>query len=68
MFTGGLVTIETYVKKTYMDKFVDVYCGGKDWFYGVVADCVDGVLTLSAPEGKVHLNTERILSVSPRKH
>ncbi|RKZ05437.1 hypothetical protein DRQ25_16145 [Candidatus Fermentibacteria bacterium] len=52
--------------RSFKDKNVDIYCGGKDWFYGTVKDIVDGVVTLTAPEGIVHVNIERILSVSPR--
>ena len=55
-----------FLTKAFKDREVDVYCGGTDWFYGRVEDCVNGVVTLIAKEGAIHVNTERILSVSPR--
>lgn len=60
------MAISDFVVKTFQNKDVDVYCGSSDWFYGTVKECLNGVLTLVAPEGEVHVNVERILSVSPR--
>lgn len=55
-----------FLTTAFKGKEVDLYCGGKDWFYGHVKDCADGVVTLVAGENSVHISTDRILSVSPR--
>jgi hypothetical protein len=62
---GMSVTVADFLT-AFTGKSVDIYCGGKDWFYGTVKEIVDGVVTLVASEGTIHINTDRILSVSPR--
>lgn len=61
------MTMADFLTEAFKGKEVDVYCGGKDWFYGKVQECANGVLTLLASEGAVHVSTDRILSVSPRQ-
>lgn len=43
--------IESFIVDHYLNKAVDVYCGGPDVFRGTVEACADNVLTLNN-EGK----------------
>jgi len=63
---GDCAMTMTEFLSAFKDKEVDIYCGGKDWFYGTIENLADGIVTLGAPEGIVHISTEKILSVSPR--
>jgi hypothetical protein len=38
--------MESFIKNNLMNKKVDIYCGGPDYFRGKIVDCTDGVITL----------------------
>lgn len=51
----------------YLQKELDVYCGGPDTFSGLVEACADGVLTLKKKEKYTHIAIDKIVAVWDEK-
>ena len=55
--------MQSFIVEHYLNKDVDVYCGGPDVFRGSVVACADNVLTLSS-EGKLtHIAIDKIIAL-----
>lgn len=55
--------MQSFIVEHYLNKDVDVYCGGPDVFKGNVEACADNVLTLSS-EGKLtHIAIDKIIAL-----
>jgi hypothetical protein len=59
----GKNLIQSFIVENYLNKAVDVYCGGPDIFKGTVENCVNGILTLNN-EGKLtHVVIDKIMVI-----
>ena len=55
--------MQSFIVEQYLNKAVDVYCGGPDIFSGTVESCDDNVLTLNN-EGKLtHVAIDKIIAL-----
>ncbi len=55
--------IQSFIVEHYLNKAVDVYCGGPDIFRGIIEACADNVLTLNN-EGKfTHVAIDKIIAL-----
>ena len=55
--------MQSFIVEHYLNKAVDVYCGGPDVFRGTVEACADNVLTLNN-EGKfTHVAIDKIIAI-----
>ncbi len=55
--------MQSFIVEHYLNKAVDVYCGGPDVFKGTIEACVDNVLTLNN-EGKfTHVAIDKIIAI-----
>jgi hypothetical protein len=55
--------MQTFIVEHYLNKAVDVYCGGPDVFKGTIEACADNVLTLNN-EGKfTHVAIDKIIAI-----
>ena len=55
--------IQSFIVEHYLNKDIDVYCGGPDVFRGNVEACADGVLTLSNNEKLTHIAIDKIIAI-----
>jgi len=55
--------IQSFIVEHYLNKDVDVYCGGPDVFRGNIVACADGVLTLSSNEKLTHIAIDKIIAI-----
>ena len=59
----GKNLIQSFIVEHYLNKAVDVYCGGPDIFKGTVETCANNVLTLNN-EGKLtHVVIDKIMVI-----
>jgi len=49
----------------YLNKVVDVYCGGTDVFTGTIEACADNVLTLNNKGKYTHVAVDKIIALWP---
>lgn len=49
----------------YLNKAVDVYCGGTDVFKGTIEACADNVLTLNNGGKYTHVAVDKIIALWP---
>ena len=55
--------MQSFIVEHYLNKKVDVYCGGPDVFRGIIEACADNVLTLN-DEGKfTHVAIDKIIAL-----
>jgi len=55
--------MQSFIVEHYLNKAVDVYCGGPDVFKGTIEACADNVLTLNN-EGKfTHVAIDKIIAL-----
>jgi hypothetical protein len=60
----GRIMMQSFIVEHYLNKEVDVYCGGPDVFRGTVEACADNVLTLNNDEGKLtHIAIDKIIAL-----
>jgi hypothetical protein len=60
----GRIMMQSFIVEHYLNKAVDVYCGGPDVFRGTVEACADNVLTLNNEEGKLtHIAIDKIIAL-----
>jgi hypothetical protein len=57
--------MQCFIAGHYIDKAIDVYCGGSDIFKGTVEACADNVLTLNSEGKYTHIAIDKIISVWP---
>ena len=58
--------MQSYIVEHYLNKAVEVYCGGPDIFRGTIETCDDNVLTLNN-EGKLtHVAIDKIIALWPQ--
>jgi hypothetical protein len=55
--------MQSFIVEHYLNKKIDVYCGGPDRFYGVVEACADGVLTLKDSDMYTHIAIDKIIAI-----
>ncbi|WP_292389376.1 MM0924 family protein [Methanosarcina sp. UBA5] len=55
--------IQSFIVEHYLNKDVDVYCGGPDIFKGNVEACADNVLTLSSQGKLTHIAIDKIIAL-----
>ncbi|HWR25511.1 MAG TPA: MM0924 family protein [Methanosarcina sp.] len=55
--------MQSFIVEQYLNKYVDIYCGGTDVFKGAVQACVDNILTLNN-EGKLtYIAIDKIIAL-----
>jgi hypothetical protein len=62
---GRKYMMQCFVVEHYLDKAIDVYCGGPDIFNGTVEACADNVLTLKNDGKFTHIAIDKIIAVWP---
>jgi hypothetical protein len=55
--------MQSFIVEHYLQKDVDVYCGGPDTFQGIVEACADGVLTLKKETRFTHIAIDKIIAI-----
>ncbi len=55
--------MQSFIVEHYLNKDVDVYCGGPDVFRGNVKACADNVLTLKNEEKLTHIAIDKIIAL-----
>lgn len=55
--------MQSFIVEHYLNKDVDVYCGGPDVFKGNVEACADNVLTLSSQGKLTHIAIDKIIAL-----
>lgn len=55
--------MQSFIVEHYLNKDVDVYCGGPDVFKGNVEACADNVLTLSSHGKLTHISIDKIIAI-----
>lgn len=55
--------MQSFIVEHYLDKDVDVYCGGPDVFKGNAKACADNVLTLSSQGKLTHIAIDKIIAI-----
>lgn len=55
--------MQSFIVEHYLQKDVDVYCGGPDTFQGTVEACADGVLTLKKETRFTHISIDKIIAI-----
>ncbi len=55
--------MQSFIVEHYLQKDVDVYCGGPDTFQGTVEACADGVLTLKKETRLTHISIDKIIAI-----
>jgi hypothetical protein len=56
---------QCFIVEHYLNKPVDVYCGGADVFKGTVDACADNVLTLNNEGKYTHVAIDKIIAMWP---
>ena len=59
----GKNMMQSFIVEHYLNKAVDVYCGGPDIFRGTVEACADNVLTLNNEGRFTHLAIDKIIAL-----
>ena len=57
--------MQCFIAGHYLDKSVDVYCGGPDIFKGTVESCAENVLTLNYEGKYTHIAIDKIIALWP---
>jgi hypothetical protein len=60
---GGRQDMQSFIVEHYLQKNVDVYCGGPDTFQGIVEACADGVLTIRKEDKYTHIAIDKIIAI-----
>jgi len=60
---GGKNLMQSFIVEHYLNKAVDVYCGGPDVFRGTVEACADNVLTLNNDGKYTHVAIDKIIAL-----
>ncbi len=55
--------MQSFIVEHYLNKDIDVYCGGPDVFRGNVVACADNVLTLSNEGRLTHIAIDKIIAL-----
>jgi hypothetical protein len=55
--------MQSFIVEHYLNKTVDVYCGGPDVFRGTVEACADNVLTLNNDGKYTHVAIDKIIAL-----
>jgi len=56
--------MDKFISEHFYRKKIEVYCGGKDVYKGVVIACADKVLTLQTENNKLtFINIKKIISL-----
>ena len=55
--------MQSFIVEQYLNKAVDVYCGGPDIFSGTVESCDDNVLTLNNKGKLTHVAIDKIIAL-----
>ncbi|AKB51839.1 hypothetical protein MSBRW_2586 [Methanosarcina barkeri str. Wiesmoor] len=56
---------QCFIVEHYLNKAVDVYCGGPDVFTGTIEACADNVLTLKNDGKYTHVAIDKIIALWP---
>ena len=56
---------QCFIVEHYLNKSVDVYCGGPDVFKGTIEACADNVLTLKNDGKYTHVAIDKIIALWP---
>lgn len=56
---------QCFIMGHYLNKAVDVYCGGNDVFKGTIEACADNVLTLNNKGKYTHVDVDKIIALWP---
>ncbi len=56
---------QCFITGHYLNKTVDVYCGGTDVFKGTIEACADNVLTLNNNGKYTHVAVDKIIALWP---
>lgn len=59
--------LQSFIVEHYLQKEIDVYCGGPDTFSGKVEACADGVLTLEKDGKYTHIAIRKIVAIWEEK-
>ena len=59
--------IQSFIVEHYLDKEIDVYCGGEDTFRGKVKAIADDVLPLEKDGVHTHICVDKIIAIWPKK-
>ena len=59
----GKNMMQSFIVEHYLNKAVDVYCGGPDIFRGTVEACADNVLTLNNEGRFTHVAIDKIIAL-----
>jgi len=57
---------QCFIVEHYLNKPVDVYCGGPDVFKGTIEACADNVLTLNNQGKYTHVAIDKIIALWPQ--
>lgn len=55
--------MQSFIVEHYLNKDIDVYCGGPDVFGGTVEACADNVLTLNNDGKLTHIAIDKIIAL-----
>lgn len=55
--------MQPFIVEHYLNKTVDVYCGGPDVFRGTIEACADNVLTLKKGEKFTHVAIDKVIAI-----
>jgi hypothetical protein len=55
--------MQSFIAEHYLNKKVDVYCGGHHVFRGIIEDCADNVLTLNDDGKCTHVAIDKIITL-----
>ncbi|MHC1624998.1 MAG: MM0924 family protein [Methermicoccaceae archaeon] len=55
--------MQSFIVEHYLNRNVDVYCGGTDTFNGEVVACADGVLTLEKDGVYTHIAIDKLIAI-----
>lgn len=56
---------QCFITGHYLNKAVDIYCGGPDVFTGTIEACADNVLTLNNKGKYTHVAVDKIIAIWP---
>ncbi|WP_440956754.1 MM0924 family protein [Methanosarcina sp. Mfa9] len=55
--------MQSFIVEHYLNKVVDVYCGGPDVFRGNIEACADNVLTLEKDGKHTHIAIDKVIAI-----
>lgn len=63
VYIGGKNEMQSFIVEHYLNRTIDVYCGGPDVFKGTIEACADNVLTLKKDGKLTHIAIDKVIAI-----